>query len=235
MKLFCPSRLGRRVSSFWSWKRSRNSRTAVALGGTIAQTPCQAVVPSQQMHVFGAFPADGLEQGNAFDELGLGKAALAFAQGQIGTDQSGQAQSAVNVRNAQETGVRAGRLAQRPLIQDEGRLVQQRQTRRHGNDLYEPYRTLSTKNLHSTALFMEIQELGEDQGRIDPPGRSTGARACSRFWTAGNPSLALRLASTPSQLQARRRQSSTSRPGPDAGEENGGQKTREPGLVKYES
>src|ERR1035437_3923719 len=60
--------------------------------------------------------------------------------------------------------MRAGRLVQRPLIQDEGRLVQQRQARRHENELYEPYRTLSTKNLHSTALFMEIQELGEDQG-----------------------------------------------------------------------
>jgi hypothetical protein len=33
MKLFCTSRLGRSVSSFGSWKRSRNSRTAVALGG----------------------------------------------------------------------------------------------------------------------------------------------------------------------------------------------------------
>jgi hypothetical protein len=42
--------------------------------------------------------------------------------------------------------------------------VQQRQARRHGNELYEPYRTLSTKKPHSTALFMEIQELGEDQG-----------------------------------------------------------------------
>jgi hypothetical protein len=37
-----------------------------------------------------------LEQGNAFDELGFGKAALSLAQGQIGTDQSGQAQSPVN-------------------------------------------------------------------------------------------------------------------------------------------
>jgi hypothetical protein len=48
------------------------------------------------MYIFGAFPADRLEQGNAFDELGLGKAALPFAQGQIGTDQSGHAQSPVN-------------------------------------------------------------------------------------------------------------------------------------------
>ena len=83
------------------------------------------------MHIFGAFPADRLEQGNGFDELGLGKAALAFAQGQIGADQSGQTQGAVNAGNAQEPGMRAGRLVQRPLIQDEGRLVQQRQARRH--------------------------------------------------------------------------------------------------------
>jgi len=107
-----------------------------------------------------------LEQGDGFDELGFGKAALSLAQGQIGTDQSGHTQSAVSTRNAQEPGMRAGRLVQRPLIQDEGRLVQQRQARRHRNELYKAYRTLSTKNLHSTALFREIQELGEDQGQI---------------------------------------------------------------------
>ena len=54
---------------------------------------------------------------------------------QIGADQSGHAQGAVSARNAQEPGMRAGRLVQRPLIQDEGRLVQQRQARRHGNEL----------------------------------------------------------------------------------------------------
>jgi hypothetical protein len=48
------------------------------------------------MHILWAFPAYRLEQGNGFDELGLGKAALAFAQGQIGADQSGHAQGAVN-------------------------------------------------------------------------------------------------------------------------------------------
>ena len=49
-------------------------------GRTIAQAPFQAVVPGQQVHIFGAFPAYGLEQRDGFDELGLGKAALAFAQ-----------------------------------------------------------------------------------------------------------------------------------------------------------
>jgi hypothetical protein len=96
------------------------------------------------MHIFGAFPADRLEQGNGFNELGLAKAALSLAQGQIGTDQSGQPQGAVNARNAQEPGMGAGRFVQRPLIQDKGRLVQQRQARRHGNELYKSYRTLST-------------------------------------------------------------------------------------------
>ena len=33
MKLFCTSRFGRSFSSSLSWNRSRNSRTAVALGG----------------------------------------------------------------------------------------------------------------------------------------------------------------------------------------------------------
>jgi hypothetical protein len=37
-----------------------------------------------------------LEQGDGFDELGFGKAALSLAQGQIGTDQSGHAQGPVN-------------------------------------------------------------------------------------------------------------------------------------------
>src|ERR1035441_9889356 len=96
------------------------------------------------MHIFGAFPADRLEQGNGFNELGLGKAALSLTQNQIGANQSGHAQGAINARNAQESGVRASRLVQGPLIQDEGRLVQQRQARRHANELYKYYRTLST-------------------------------------------------------------------------------------------
>jgi hypothetical protein len=106
-----------------------------------------------------------LEQGNGFDELGLGKAALAFAQGQIGPDQSGQAQGAVNARKAQEPGMRAGRLVQGPLIQDEGVLCSKGMRADIGNELYYTYRTWSTENLHSTAPFVDIQELGEDQGR----------------------------------------------------------------------
>jgi hypothetical protein len=48
------------------------------------------------MHIFGAFPADRLEQGNGFDELGFGKTALSLAQGQIGTDQGRHSQGPVN-------------------------------------------------------------------------------------------------------------------------------------------
>jgi len=41
-----------------------------------------------------------LEQANRLDELGLGKAAPTFAQGQIGPDQSRQAQGTVGSRDA---------------------------------------------------------------------------------------------------------------------------------------
>lgn len=85
------------------------------------------------MHVLGAFTPNGLEQADRFDELRLGEAALAFTQGQIGSDQSGHAQGTVSAGDAQEAGMGTGGLEQRPRVQDEGRLVQQRQAGRHGN------------------------------------------------------------------------------------------------------
>jgi hypothetical protein len=55
------------------------------------QTPFQAFVPDQQAHVFGTFAANGLEQCNRFNELGLGEPALPLPQIEIGLDEFGQA------------------------------------------------------------------------------------------------------------------------------------------------
>src|ERR1039458_7250356 len=56
--------------------------------------------------------------------------------------------------------VRARRLVKRPLIQDEGRLVQQRQARRHANELYEPYR-VSGRKLPISEAVRDIEGGGE--------------------------------------------------------------------------
>jgi hypothetical protein len=51
--------------------------------------------------------------------------------------------------------MRAGRLVQGPLIQDEGVLCSKGMRADIGNELYYTYRTWSTENLHSTALFVD--------------------------------------------------------------------------------
>ena len=83
------------------------------------------------MDVLGTLPADGLEQDHRFDDLGFGEATLAFAQRKIGGDQIGQAQRTEGAGDSQQSGVGTGGLVQGPLVQDERRLVEQRQARRH--------------------------------------------------------------------------------------------------------
>jgi hypothetical protein len=50
------------------------------------------LVSIEQRHILRALPADGLEQGDRFEELGFAEAALAFAQGEVGANEMGQAQ-----------------------------------------------------------------------------------------------------------------------------------------------
>ena len=95
-------------------------------GRAVIQAPFQTCIPRQQVHVFGAFTPHRLKEADRLDELGLGKSPLAFAQRQIDRDQAGQAQGTVGPGNAQQARVGAGRFAQRPCVQDEGRLVQER-------------------------------------------------------------------------------------------------------------
>src|ERR1035441_5393447 len=82
----------------------------------------------------------------------MSQPAPAFAQGEVGACPRGQAQGTEGARNAQRPGRRAGRLAQRPLVQDEGRLVRQRQARRHGRYLLETYRCWTSEKALPTAL-----------------------------------------------------------------------------------
>ena len=84
------------------------------------------------------------------------EAALAFAQGEVGGDQWGQAQGTVSAGNAQDPGMGAGGLVQRPRVQDEGRLVQQRQASRHGVD-YRKSIAVVNKNPLPAAPFSNIQ------------------------------------------------------------------------------
>jgi hypothetical protein len=84
------------------------------------------------MQVFGALSAHGLEQAERFEELGLGEAALALAQAQIGLGQRRHPQRPEGAREAQSAGAGAGRLVQRARVQDEGRLAEQGQAGGHG-------------------------------------------------------------------------------------------------------
>ena len=101
-------------------------------GRAITQAPGQTLIPSQKMHVLGAFTAHHLEQRHRLDQLSLQEAALTLAQTEIGGDQIGQTQRTVSAGNAQQAGMRASRFLQRLLVQDKGRLVQQGQASSHG-------------------------------------------------------------------------------------------------------
>ena len=73
-------------------------------GGLVAQAARQTVIPAQEVDVFGAFAPDDLKQGDNFEELGLGKPALALAQGETGGDQARHPQGAIGPGNAQQAG-----------------------------------------------------------------------------------------------------------------------------------
>src|SRR5258707_8577479 len=100
-------------------------------GKLVAQAALQAFIPNEQSQVLRALSAHGLKQGNRFDELGLGKPALALAQAEVGSDQFWQAQGPKGARDTQRAGVRTGRLLQGAGVQDERGLVQQGQSGSH--------------------------------------------------------------------------------------------------------
>jgi len=142
--LLSVSRLGRKVSNFWSWKRSRNSAPR-RFGVDHSPSPVQAVVP-QQMHILGAFPADCLEQGNGFDELGLGQSrGWRLRRADLDADQSGQTQGAVKRETLRSPACGLVASYSGRSSKTKGVLVQQRQARRHENELYNTIEHCPTK------------------------------------------------------------------------------------------
>ena len=101
------------------------------LGGPIPQAPFQTGILRQERNVLGAVPANGLEQEDRFDHLGLVKAALALAQPQVGGNQVGQAQGTKDPGGGQGAGVGTGGLLQGAGVQDKGGLGLEGKTRRH--------------------------------------------------------------------------------------------------------
>ena len=132
------------------------------LGRLIAQAPFQAGIVGQEPQVFRTLPSCDLEQDQRLDDPGFGESALALAQGQVGFDQAGQAQRPEGAGDREQPGVGAGRLGQRPGIQDKRCFGQQGQARRHAMT----YRKSICKSQLKSAFSPDIFQSAENKARI---------------------------------------------------------------------